>query len=157
MEETRALLEQPEVGGVLFKDFAPYNKQRGAIFWHGGKPCVSYRFLLWEPRPDRSPEGVARAIADLPAAADTDLDSYALVNVHAWSFKDSGGPMGAVQRTIEKLPPGTRVVTASQLVGMLRTQFGKKEWLVHEAAPTDPWLADGGETCRIPSTTPLWT
>ena len=63
MEETRALLEQPEVDGVLYKDYAPYNKQKGAIYWHAGKPCVSYRFLLWEPRPDRSPEGVARAVA----------------------------------------------------------------------------------------------
>ncbi len=85
---------------------------------------VSLPALGTKTRPE--PRGRCPRRGSLPAAADTDPDSYALVNVHAWSFRDSGGPMGAVERTIEKLPPGTRVVTASQLVGMLKTQFGKK-------------------------------
>ena len=47
------------------------------------------------------------------------------MNVHAWSYGKSGGPMAAIQRTIALLPPNTRVITADQLLGMLRTQFGK--------------------------------
>jgi hypothetical protein len=124
MTDARELLEQPEIEGVLYKDYDPYNKRKGAIAWHAGKPCVSYRFLLWEPQPDQLPEGVANAIGAMPAAADTSPDSYALVNVHAWSFKSVGGPMEAVRRTVDRLPKGTRVVAATQLVRMLKAQFG---------------------------------
>jgi len=120
------LLEQPGVDAVFYKDYAPYNKARGAVRWLAGKPCVGYRFLLWEskgtdgsPRPDWLPEGVARAIGELPDDPLRNLNSFALVNVHAWSFRNSGGPMGAVERTVRLLPPGTRVVTASEFVALL--------------------------------------
>lgn len=124
MTQSRELLERPEVMGVLYKDYAPYNKRKGEIYWHAGKPCVSYRYLLWEPRPDKSPEGVARAIAQQPALPATDENSYAAVNVHAWSFKKIGGPMEAVKRTIDLLPPRTRVVTAEEFFVLLRANFG---------------------------------
>jgi hypothetical protein len=120
-------LERPEIAGVLHKDYAPYNGHRGAVAWHAGKPAVSYRFLLWESqrgdgtlRPDWLPEGVAAGVAGLPGDnASKVSDRFALVNVHAWSFRDSGGPMGAIARTIPLLPRGTRVVTASEFFLLL--------------------------------------
>ena len=63
---------------------------------------------------------MADAVAHMPAAPDKDPASYALVNVHAWSFGDIGGPMEAVKRTIDALPPGTRVVTAGDLLTLMR-------------------------------------
>lgn len=133
MEQTRDLLEQPEIDGVLHEDYAPYDKGGGKIWWHRGKPCASYRHLLWEQkrgdgssRPDWLPEGVARAVAGMPSDAAHGTDRFALVNVHAWSFKDSGGPMGAIHRTIGLLPPGTRVVTATDFFKLLR-QAAPKE------------------------------
>lgn len=125
MNQSVELLEQPEVLGVLYKDYSPYNAKGGRIFWHNGKPCVSYRYILWEPKPANSPEGVAAAIARQPSSPQTDPDSYALINVHAWSFKDIGGPMEAVKRTIDLLPPNTRVVTAEELIILLRQNFGE--------------------------------
>ena len=69
--------------------------------------------LLSEP-------GVAAGVAGLPAeAASEPSDRFALVNVHAWSFRDSGGPMGAIAKTIPLLPPGTRVVTAGEFFRLL--------------------------------------
>jgi hypothetical protein len=124
MSQARELLERPEVAGVLYKDYAPYNARRGAVWWHRGKPAVAYRFLLWEPLSENSPRGVAEAVARMPAAPLSDPGSYALVNVHAWSFKDIGGPMEAVRRTIDLLPAGTRVVTAEQFIALLRRAFG---------------------------------
>ena len=124
MSQSVELLEQPGVMGVLYKDYAPYNARRGEIFWHDGKPCVSYRYLLWEPKLANSPERVATAIAEQPASPSTDPDSYALINVHAWSYKDIGGPMEAVRQTIDLLPPGTRVVTAEEFIILLRNNFG---------------------------------
>jgi hypothetical protein len=125
MEQSAELLEQPEVLGVLYKDYAPYNAKGGRVFWRNGKPCVSYRYLLWEPKRANSPEGVAEAIGKLPASPQDDPDSYALINVHAWSFKAIGGPMEAVKRTIDRLPPRTRVVTAEEFIILLRNNFGQ--------------------------------
>lgn len=124
MSQSVELLEQEQVMGVLYKDYAPYNARQGEIFWHNGKPCVSYRYLLWEPDRDKSPAGVAAAIATQPASPATDPDSYALINVHAWSYRDIGGPMEAVRQTLDLLPAGTRVVTAEELVILLRQNFG---------------------------------
>lgn len=126
MSESAEMLDQPNVLGILYKDYVPYNKFAGKTFWHAGKPCMSYRYLLWEQKgkPDWTIQGVADAIASQPAEPTTDIDSYALINVHAWSFDKIGGPMEAVKRTIDLLPEGTRVVTAEEFVILLRNNFG---------------------------------
>jgi hypothetical protein len=112
---------------VFYKDYSPYNKKQGAVRWHNEKPCIAYRYLLWEPREDQMPEGVAKAIAELPARADSDLDSFALVNVHAWSFRDIGGPMEAVKQTIGLLPANTRVVNADEYVYLLKAAHERSQ------------------------------
>jgi hypothetical protein len=124
MEQSAEMLEREEVLGVLYKDYSPYNLGNGAMYWHNGKPCISYRFLLWEPQTVGSPEGLAQAINQMPAKPLADPMSYALIGVHAWSWKEIGGPMEAVKRTIDLLPAGTRVVTAEELVILLRNNFG---------------------------------
>ena len=124
MSDTKEFLDRPEVLGVLYKDFHPYNKQHGTIYWHKGKPCASYRFLLWDNADESRPEGLAKAIAALPASPTKDPNSYALINVHAWSFGNIGGPMEAIKKTIDLLPPDTRVVTAEQFMILLKNNFG---------------------------------
>lgn len=123
LRESALLLDLPDVEGVLYKAYSPYHRHRGEIYWREGKPCVSYRFLLWDGI--MGPEDLAREVAQMPAAPRTDPNSYALVNVHAWSYGAIGGPLEAVRRAIDLLPPGTRVVTADQLIGMLRANFGR--------------------------------
>jgi len=125
-DSSKDWLERPEIRGVLYKDYAPYNRGRGAVYWHQGKPSVSYRYLLWEQkdrsgalRPDWLPAGVAGAVERQPSGAEAGSDAFALVNVHAWSFRDSGGPMGAIGRTIEALPPRVRVVTATEFFELI--------------------------------------
>jgi len=124
MEQSAEQLAQPQVMGVIYKDYSPYTAKEGRIFWYEGKPCVSYRYLPWESKPADSPEGVAEAIAQLPADPQNDPDSYALINVHAWSFKEIGGPMEAVKQTVGLLPRKTRVVTAEEFFILLRENFG---------------------------------
>ena len=123
MKDTIPLLERPEVAGILYKDYAPYNKRKGAIFWHKGKPCLAYKFLLWEGV--QSIEEMAQGVAQMPTKPRTDQNSYALIQVHAWSYKNIGGPMEAIHRALAQLPPGTRVVTAPALIALLRANFGK--------------------------------
>ena len=132
MDDARAHLAQPGVHGVLYKDYARYDQQRGRILWHDDKPAVSYRFLLWEPKPEHSPEGVAQAVAAMPADPANDPGSYALVNVHAWSWRAIGGPMEAVKRTVDRLPPRTRVVTAGEFFALLNRH---RDALQRHAAP----------------------
>jgi hypothetical protein len=121
--ETDPLLALPEVRGILYKDYAPYNRSAGALHWLNGKPCLSYKFLLWENL--MSPEALALGIAGIPAMPRTDPASFAIVNVHAWSYHDSGGPMEAVRRAIALLPPNTRVTTADHILSLLAANFGK--------------------------------
>ncbi|MFM8357146.1 MAG: hypothetical protein ACKOET_01175 [Verrucomicrobiota bacterium] len=119
--ETAALLARPEVDGILYKDYAPYHRRRGAVEWFHGKPVVAYRFLLWEKMTGADPDSVARALAALPRPGPR-AGRLALVNAHAWSFRDSGGPLGAIARTVAALPGDVRVVTASTLFRWLREE-----------------------------------
>lgn len=138
MTETAEILEQPNVMGIFYKDYVPYNKFAGQTFWHQGKPCMSYRYLLWEAegKPEWSINGVSNAISALPADPVNNINSYALVNVHAWSWESIGGPMDAVKQTIDRLPAGTRVVTGDEFVILLRNNFGTP---VPENASVDTW------------------
>lgn len=123
MDDAKPLLARPEVLGVLYKGW-DYASEQGRIVWEQGKPIASYRYVLWDGDPAKSPRGVAEAISRLPADPLHDQASYALVNVHAWSFDEIGGPMEAVHRCVRQLPPGVRVVTAEQLLMLLRENFG---------------------------------
>lgn len=125
-DEIADLLADPRIDGVLYKDYSPYNRRQGAVTWHHGKPAVAYRYLLWEQkradgtlRRDWLPDGVASAIASSPDDPTRSTDAYSVVQVHAWSFRDRGGPMEAIRETIEKLPEGTRVVTAPELIALI--------------------------------------
>lgn len=120
MQDAEPILAHPDVDAVFYKDWAPYNKRKGAVEWFYDKPCVAYRFLLWEPQRKNSPEGISQALSRMPADPIHDPDSFALINVHAWSWKSIGGPMEAIHRTIQLAPEGTRVVTASQFVELLK-------------------------------------
>ena len=120
MADARELLDHPEIDAVFYKDYAPYNRPRGRVDWYSGKPAVGYRFVLWGNKPENFPAGVASAIASMPNHPKSPEDRFALINVHAWSFRELGGPMGAVAETIRRLPTGTRVVTATHFVELLK-------------------------------------
>ncbi len=129
MADTDQFLERPEIMGVVYKDWVPYNRRNGAIYWHNGKPCVSYKFLLWggtvgDPSNLGDWETVSEGIAAMPSSPATDQGSYALINANAWSFGDYGGPMQAIVNTIELLPENTRLVTVEELIILLRNNFG---------------------------------
>lgn len=124
LQETFPILELPEVKGVLYKAYNPYDGMHGALIWHKGKPCISFKFDLRENR--QPPAKIAEEVAKMPASPTTDEGSYALVTVLAWGYQDTGGPMEAVRRTIELLPKNTRVVSANQLVQLMCDNFSKK-------------------------------
>lgn len=115
------LLDLPNVEGILYKDYAPYNRSGGKLTWRKGKPCLSYRYILWEKL--MGPEELAHSIANMPTAPRTDYASYAIVNVHAWSFSKDGGPLEAVRQAIALLPADTRVITADQMIPLMSASY----------------------------------
>ena len=118
-------LANPSVVAAIYKDYSDYNRQAGALRWYAGKPCLAYRYLLWDNGSVAdSPAGVAQSLAGRPTHPLTDPGSYSLVNVHAWSSWRGSGAMAAVQQTIGALPPSVRVVTAEELFVLMRQQFG---------------------------------
>ena len=129
MSDTDEFLERPEMLGVVYKDWVPYNRREGAIYWHNGKPCVSYKYLLWGGEPGASGNlgdwiTVSQGISEMPSSPATDQGSYAIINANAWSFSGYGGPMQAIIDTIEHLPENTRLVTVEELIILLRNNFG---------------------------------
>lgn len=118
LEETFPWLDLGSVDAVIYKDYSPYNRRKGEVAWHNGKPVVAYRFVLWENL--LGIDDLADQIAKMPTEPLAKSASYALINVHAWSYGSIGGPIEAVRRVISKLPADTRVVTASQLIDLLK-------------------------------------
>ncbi len=84
--------------------------------WYRGKPCVAYRFLLWEGL--QGIDDLVGAIGGMP----TEGERFALVNVHGWSYGSLGGPMEAVRQVVDRVPANTKVVTANQLLDLMRQQ-----------------------------------
>ncbi len=127
LPESSPLLDLPFAEGVLYQDYSPYNRHGGKAYWRTGKPCVSFKFMLWEGNGegDMNPQELANAIEGMPTDPFRDENSYALVAVHAWSWADMGGPLEAVRRTIARLPSNTRVITADQMVGLMRRNLGR--------------------------------
>lgn len=130
LDEVVPLLQLPQVDGVIYKPYSPYDGAHGETLCatdslNRDKFAVAYKFLLWEgtTHPNNTPEAVAAAISQMPASPQWDMASYALINAHAWSFKSIGGPVEAVRRTIEMLPPNTRIVTIHDFFSLINGTF----------------------------------
>ena len=130
LDDVVPLLQLPEVDGVIYKQYSPYNGLHGAMSCSSDplgrdKFAVAYQFLLWEgaSHPNDTPQAVADAVSQMPSSPETDPTSYALVNVHAWSWNSIGGPIEAVKQTIDLLPPNTRVVTINEFFRLLNANF----------------------------------
>lgn len=118
LRDVAPLLDLAETDGVIYKDYSPYHRRKGELLWHQDKPCLAYRYLIWENLME--PEALVKALESQPANPRKDPASFAVVNVHAWSYGKTGGPMEAIERTIKMLPSNVRVVTADQIISTLR-------------------------------------
>jgi hypothetical protein len=113
-EQCQRISRMPNVLGVLYKDYSPYNNSAVRFIGTTANPVRHIKYLLWDNCDENRPEGISKSVAQMPVSPAQDPNSYALVNVHAWSFREVGGPMAMVKKTIDLLPPNTRVVTAEE-------------------------------------------
>jgi hypothetical protein len=121
LEDAEIFLRQATIDAVLYKDFSPYNGHHGEIAWFHGKPVISYKYLLWEGI--GSPEEVAHEITSLTAQPRRESTRFVVVGVHAWSHRESGGPLAAVKKTMAQR---VKVVAAEELVRQLRENMENK-------------------------------
>ncbi len=129
-------LDRAEVAGVLFKAYSPYNGFNGAIRWRNGKPCVAFKYMLWEGKTTaETPSGVAAALAAAPRSPLTNALSYSLVTVHTWSTWSGAGPMGAVAKTVAALPSAVKVVTVEELFQRLQANLAPRRLVFQAESP----------------------
>jgi hypothetical protein len=127
----QAILDDPQVMGMMFKTYANYYKGRnGALEFHNGKPILSVKYSLWDGA------DTALSIANaLNASAHRDPvgdpASYSIVNVHPWSVlgpngTGSGNPMSNLNQLVQWLDPArVEVITLEEMMVHLRNNFGK--------------------------------
>ncbi|MGV3618722.1 MAG: hypothetical protein ACO1SV_25650 [Fimbriimonas sp.] len=115
LEQIRPWMRLPEVTGAIYKDYSPYHRSQGRTIWEGDKPIVALRWVLWEGMIE--PPQLVKEIAAMPTEGE---GRFGIVNLHAWSYGKTGGPLAATQRVVDNLPPNVRVVTANQILDLMR-------------------------------------
>jgi len=112
-----AYLREPQIDGLIYLEYAPYNGGRGRIVWAAGKPVVSARLILWQGVQGGDPAEVEQRIATAPRDLDF-ASGYTLVSVHAWTHTPAD-----VAALIRRLPPGVRAVTPGIFFATLRSHL----------------------------------
>lgn len=110
-------LRQPQIDGLIYLDYAPYNKGHGRIVWAAGKPVVSVRSLLWQGQAGADPESLVRQLNAAPRDLRTP-DGYTIVSVHAWSQT-----LVDIEAVACRLDPAVRVVTPDLFFSTLRANL----------------------------------
>lgn len=126
----RAILDDPQVMGMMFKTYSNFYKGRnGALEFHNGKPILSVKYSLWDGA-DTAQSIAAALNASTHRDATNDSASYSIVNVHPWSVlgptgTGSGNPMSNLNQLVQWLDPTkVEVVTLEELMVHLRNNFG---------------------------------
>jgi len=129
MSRVDALLELPNVFGVLYRDVDVPDLDAGALYWHQGKPAMAYRHWLTDDGdPLHGDAAIAEAVNALPRQPREDPDSYSLVYVDPdalWGGTvDDPTCMNKVAVLVGSLASSVRVVSVEELFYHLRKNFG---------------------------------
>ncbi len=112
-------LAQPNIAGLLYLEYAPYNGAHGAVlFSAGGKPVIAARDLLWAGLEEET--NVIANINSYPRDPASPA-GYTFVSVHVWSKN-----LGNVRQVVTNLAPDVRVVTPDAFVRLVRDNVGRK-------------------------------
>jgi hypothetical protein len=124
-----AYLSQPHIDGLIYFDYAPYDKYRGRIVWARGKPVVSAAMQLWgsgdhastPAKPSRnSPDAVAARLNRAPREPYSEK-GYSLVVVHVWTHT-----VADVAALAARLDPGVEVVAPDEFFRRVQTNLAPK-------------------------------
>jgi hypothetical protein len=124
-----AYLSQPNIDGLIYFDYAPYDKYRGRIVWARGKPVVSAAMQLWGPgghastpaKPSRnSPDAVAARLNRAPRDPYSE-NGYSLVVVHVWTHT-----VADVAALAARLDPDVEVVAPDEFFRRVQANLAPK-------------------------------
>lgn len=115
LEQVLPWMRLPEVTGGIYKPYSPYHGAGGKVIWQGDKPLASYRWVLWADLIE--PKQLVANISQMPTEGE---GRFGLVNLHAWSYGKTGGPLAATKQVVDALPANVKVVTANQLLDLMR-------------------------------------
>jgi len=144
-----AILDSPQVLGIMFKTYASYYKGRnGTLEFHHGKPILSVKYSLWDGA------DTALSIANALNASThrnglSDAASYSIVNVHPWSIlgpmgSGTGDPMSNLDQLVQWLDPAkVEVVPLEELMVHLRNNFGTPLYFQFDTAAGGPTVSNG--------------
>jgi hypothetical protein len=129
MSQADALLELPDVFGVLYRNWDVPEAESGALYWRQGKPALAVRYTLTDDGDStHTADAVAAALNALPRQPHEDPASYSLVYLdpEAWWGGSASDPacMNTVAQMVAGLQAGVRVVSAEELFYHLRKNFG---------------------------------
>lgn len=112
-----AYLAQPNIDGLIYFDYAPYDKEHGRITWAHGKPVVSAAAQLWGGAKNSSPDAIVARLNK--AARDShSTRGYSLVVVHAWTH--TAADVVALAR---RLDSGVEVVAPDEFFQRIRANL----------------------------------
>lgn len=123
--------EHENIEGLFYIEYCKYDFWKGRIEWSNGKPVVTARFAIWDPKQmdDTSPDDVLRKLNAMPADPHSP-EGYSYVTVHAWS----GYNMEDLYEMTKKLNTNIRVVTPDEFMKRIKKNLGKTNppWIVRE-------------------------
>lgn len=113
-------LRQPNIGGLFYCDYHPYDKGKGRVVWVDGKPVVSSRAMLWGGIKGSDADSIAKLL-NTASRDTTTTDAYSYIIVHAWtqSYED-------VVKLAGKLNPDVRVVAPDEFIRLIKRAAPKK-------------------------------
>jgi hypothetical protein len=139
-------LAQPNINGLLYLEYAPYNGAHGAVrFSTNGQPVVAARDLLWSGLEE--PTNLIANLNSYPRDPSSP-SGYTFVSVLVWSETQAN-----VLQVVTNLAPDVRVVTPDVFVKLVRNNVGRK--LSYDFASTlQGWT---GGTSGKPYDKAIWT
>ena len=109
-----AYTKQPAVDGILYCDYAPYDKSKGKVVWSNNKAIVSSRAMLWKGVKGSDIDSVAKLINE--ASTDTTTaDAYSYIIVHVWTYT-----YDEVIELTKKFAPHVRLVAPDEFFRLIQ-------------------------------------
>ena len=99
-----AYTQHDSIDGIVYMDYALYDKQQGRMVWPNGKPVISAAAKLGGGLPNSDPDSIVRLLNRAPRRSDV-AEGYSIVVVHAWTHS-----VASVVALAKRLDSGVDVV-----------------------------------------------
>ena len=110
---------QPQIDGIFYIEYAPYDALHGRMIFSNNKPIVSVRAMLWKGISGADVDSVVRLLNHAVRDPYSPM-GYSLIAVHVWSMD-----LEDVKAVVDRLDPHVRVVAPDAFVKLIRKTLGR--------------------------------